>query len=94
MNAFIAKEKPEYPCYHILLNVLQLLIVGIVVAECVGDTLWLCPLDCDIYKVKTIACEVIFQFKSNLNVFKGVVIIDQEIVAAFTSFITTAKRTR
>ena len=94
MNAFVAKKISEIFRYHILLNVLQLLIVGIVVAECVGDTLWLCPLDCDIYKVKTIACEVIFQFKSNLNVFKGVVIIDQEIVAAFTSFITTVKRTR
>ena len=44
VNAFIAKEISEIPCYHILLNLLQLLIVGIVVAECVGDTLWLCPL--------------------------------------------------
>ena len=50
--------------------------------------------DHDIYKVKTIACEAIFQFKSNLNVFKGVVIIDQEIIATFTSFIATVKRTR
>ena len=40
--------------------------------------------DDNIYEVKTIACEVVFQFKSNLNVFKGVVIIYQEIVAAFT----------
>ena len=31
------------------------------------------------YKVKTIACEAIFQFKSDLNFFKGVVIIDQEM---------------
>ena len=47
-----------------------------------------------IYMVKTIACEVIFHFKSNLNVFKGVVIIYQEMVAVFISFITTVKRTR
>ena len=38
-NAFVAKKISEIPHYHILLNVLQLLIVGIVVAECVGDTL-------------------------------------------------------
>ena len=36
----------------------------------------------------------VFQFKSNLNVFKGLVLIYQEIVAAFTSFITTFKDTR
>ena len=42
VNAFITKEIPEIPRYHIVLNVLQLLIVGIVVVECVGDTL--CPL--------------------------------------------------
>ena len=48
----------------------------------------------NIYQVETIACEVIFQCKSNLNVFKGIVIIDQEIVAAFISFITTVKRTQ
>ena len=34
-----------------------------------------------------------FQYKSNLNIFKGAVIIYQEMVAAFTSFITTVKRT-
>ena len=44
VNAFVVKKMSEIPSYHILLNVLQLLIVGIVVAECVGDTLWLCPL--------------------------------------------------
>ena len=49
--------------------------------------------DDDIYEVKTIACEAVFQFKSNLNIFKGVVFIYQEIVAALTSFITTVKRT-
>ena len=38
--------------------------------------------------VKTAACEAIFQFKSNLNVFKSVMITDQKIVAAFTSFIS------
>ena len=32
--------------------------------------------------------------KCNLNIFKNVVIILQEIVAAFTPFITTAKRIR
>ena len=46
------------------------------------------------YEVKTIACEAVFQFKSNLNVFKGVVIIYQETVAAFTPFITTVKRVK
>ena len=50
--------------------------------------------DDDLYEVKTIACEAIFHFKSNLNVFKCVVIIYQEIVAAFTSFITTVKYTQ
>ena len=49
----------------------------------------------DMCEVKTIACEAVFQFKGNLNVFKSAVIIFQEIVvAAFTSFITTVKRTR
>ena len=48
----------------------------------------------DIYKVRTIACKTVFLFKSNLNVFKGVMIIYQEIVAAFTSFINTVKRSR
>ena len=33
-----------------------------------------CGTDYDIYKVKTSAWEAVFQFKSNLNVFKGVVI--------------------
>ena len=45
-----------------------------------------CGTDYDIYKVKTIVREAVFLFKSNLNVFKGVVIIYQEIVAAFTYF--------
>ena len=44
MNAFVTKEIIKIPRYHILLNVLQLLIVGIVVAECVIDTLSLCLL--------------------------------------------------
>ena len=44
VNAFVAKEISEISRYYILLNVLQLLIVGIVVAECVSDTLWLCSL--------------------------------------------------
>ena len=62
---------------------------------CLSDIFLLtCVTDDDIYEVKTIAYEAVFQFKSNLNVFKGVVIIYQEIVAAFTSFITTVKRTR
>ena len=39
VNTFVAKEICEIPRYHILLNVLHFLIVGIVVAECVGDTL-------------------------------------------------------
>ena len=44
-------------------------------------------------EVKTIASEAFFKFKSNLNVFKGVVMIYQEIVvAAFTPFIPTVKR--
>ena len=50
--------------------------------------------DDDIYEVKTITYEAVFQFKSNLNVFKGLVIIYQEIVAAFIIFITTVKRTQ
>ena len=47
-----------------------------------------------ICQVKTIACEAVVQFKSNLNIFKGVVIIYQEIVAPFAPLITTVKRTR
>ena len=42
VNAFGAKERSEIHRYHILLNAFRLLIVGIVVAECIGDTLWLC----------------------------------------------------
>ena len=38
VNAFVAKEISEIPHYHILLNVLRLLIDGIVVAKCVRDT--------------------------------------------------------
>ena len=49
--------------------------------------------DNDIYEVKTISSKAVFQFKCSLNVFKGVVIIYQVIVAAFTPFITTVKRT-
>ena len=52
-----------------------------------------CVTDDDIYEVKTIACEAILQIKRNLKLFKGLGIIYQEIVAAFTSFITTVKRT-
>ena len=48
----------------------------------------------DIFEDKTIACEAAFLYKSNLNVFKGVVIIYQDVVAAFTSSITTVKCTR
>ena len=44
------------------------------------------------YEVKTIAFEAVFQSKCNLNVFKGVVIIYQEIVPVFTPFIPTVKR--
>ena len=45
LNAFVAKEISEIPRYQVLLNVLQLLIVGIVVAECrMSVSLWLCPL--------------------------------------------------
>ena len=51
-----------------------------------------CSIDYDIYNAKTIWCEVAFQFKSIWNLFKGVVMIYQEIV--FTSFVTTVKRTR
>ena len=36
---------------------------------------------------------MVFQSKNNFNIFKGVVTIDQEIVAALTSFITTVKHT-
>ena len=39
MNAFVVKKISEIPRYRILLNVLQLFIVGIVFAECVGGTL-------------------------------------------------------
>ena len=39
LNAFGAKERSKVYCYQILLNFLRLLIVGIVVAECVGNTL-------------------------------------------------------
>ena len=61
---------------------------------CLSNIFFLtCVTDDNIYEVKTIACETGFQFKSNLNVFKVVVIIYQEVAAAFTSFITTAKRT-
>ena len=52
--------------------------------------------DQGIYQVTTIACEAVFQFKSNLNVFKGaviIVIIYQEIFAAFLPFIITVKST-
>ena len=112
VKAFGAKEISEILRYHTLLNVLRLLIVGIVVAECVGNTLRLCLLfsfsfpclsyiffltfvtDDDIYEVKTIVYEAFFQFKSNLNVFKSVAIIHQEIDAAFIPFITIVKRTR
>ena len=48
----------------------------------------------DIFEDKTIACEAAFPYKSNLNVSKGVVIIYQDVVAAFTSSITTVKCTR
>ena len=50
--------------------------------------------DENIFEVKTITCKAVFQFKYNLNVFKGVVIIYQEIATAFASFITTVKRTQ
>ena len=53
--------------------------------------------DQGIYQVTTIACEAVFQFKSNLNVFKGaviIVIIYLEIVAAFLPLFITVKRTR
>ena len=39
VNAFVANEISEIPRYLMFLNVLQLLIVGIVVVKCVGDTL-------------------------------------------------------
>ena len=102
VNAFDAKEISKIHHYRILLNVLWLSLVGVVVAKCVGDTLWLWLLvwfflpslpnislltfvtDDSIYEIKAIACEAVFQFKSNLNAFKGVVIIYQEIVEAFT----------
>ena len=92
MNAFGTKEISEIYRYHSLLNVLRLLIAGIVVVECVGDTvtclswfsfsfpclfnifLLIFVTDEDMYEVKTLASKVVFQFKSNLNVFKGVVI--------------------
>ena len=50
-----------------------------------------CVTDDGIYEVRPIACKVVFKFKCNLNVFKVIVIIHQEIVAAFISFITTIK---
>ena len=45
------------------------------------------------YEVKTIACEAVFQLKSNFNVFKPEKIIYQEMVAAFTPIISTVKHT-
>ena len=45
--------------------------------------------DGDICEGKTIACEVVFQFKSKLKV----AVINRQLVAAFTIFITTVKRT-
>ena len=40
MNAFVAKEISEILHDHMLLNALQLLVVGIWVAECVGDNVF------------------------------------------------------
>ena len=94
MYAFVAKEISEIPSYHIILNVLTLSLSLVFPSPVSPIYCYLhVPQTNDKYKVKTFACEAVFQFKSNLNVFKGVVIIDQEIVAAFTSFITTVKRT-
>ena len=53
-----------------------------------------CVTDDGIYEVRPIACKVVFKFKCNLNVFKGIVNIYQEIVAAFISFITIVKYIR
>ena len=53
-----------------------------------------CVADDDKYDVKTIACKAVSQFKCSFNFFNGVEIIYQEIVAAFTSFISTVRRTR
>ena len=62
---------------------------------CLSNKLLLtCVTDDDIYEVKTIAYEDVFQCKINLNVFKGVVITYQEIIATFVFFIATVKRTR
>ena len=44
VKAFKAKERSEIHRYLILLNVLQLFIVGIVVAKCVSHTFWICLL--------------------------------------------------
>ena len=41
VNSIGAKEISKIHRYYILLHILRLLIVGVVVAECVGDTLWL-----------------------------------------------------
>ena len=46
---------------------------------CLCNTFLLtCVTDYNISKVKTIACEVVFQFKSNMSIFKGLVIIYQQ----------------
>ena len=52
----------EILCYQILLNVLQLLIVGIVVAKCLGNTLWLYLL----------ALSLVFPFPFYVRTFKTV----------------------
>ena len=47
---------------------------------CLSNIFFLtCVTDYEIYEVKTIACEAVFQFKSSLNVFKDAGIIYQEI---------------
>ena len=89
VNAYEAKEISEIDHYQILLNVLQLLIVSVVVAERVGNTLWQSlsfSLPClpNIFLLTFITNEAVFQFKGNLNIFKGVVIIYQEIVATIS----------
>ena len=46
----------------------------------------------DTSEVKIITCEAVFQLKSNLDVFHGVVIIYQEIISTFTRFIRKHKK--
>ena len=45
-------------------------------------------------EAKIIVCKAVFQSKLSFNIFKGLVILHQEVVAGFTSFISSVKRTQ